>query len=385
MGPAVDLRLVVPGSLGYSSGGNVYNAMLAGALAGLGVRVETVEVPGAWPVGSTEDRASLAAALGVPSATAHDGASPARATASPDAVLVDGLLALGAPEEVRAATAPGPARLGILVHMSLPDAPGLTPEGRRRLAGLERASLAAADAVIVPSSFAARRLAERYGTRALVARPGVVRAPVSPGSLTAGAPPHLLCLAALLPGKRQLRIVRALAGLAGLPWTATLAGHDAADPDYARAVREEVRRLGLEGRIEVPGELRGAELDQEWARADLTLLASESETFGLVVAESLARGVPAVVPAGTGAAEALALSLEGGLGAAGTAVREEDPAAGGDPLCSETGQWLASAEVRARWRAAALAARPLLPGWDATARAVLGALSPASAGSSGTR
>ncbi|WP_255405427.1 glycosyltransferase family 4 protein [Sinomonas sp. R1AF57] len=381
----MDLRLVVPGSLGYSSGGNVYNARLASALAALGVRVETVEVPGAWPVGSPAERASLAAALGVPSATAHDGASPARAAASPDAVLVDGLLALGAPEEVRAAAASGPARLGILVHMSLPDAPGLTPEGRRRLAALERASLAAPDAVIVPSSFAARRLAERYGTRARVARPGVVRAPVSPGSLAAGAPPHLLCLAALLPGKRQLRIVRALAGLARLPWTATLAGHDAADPDYARAVRDEVRRLGLEDRIEVPGELRGAELDQEWARADLTLLASESETFGLVVAESLARGVPAVVPAGTGAAEALALSLEGGLGAAGTAVREEDPAAGGDPLRSETAQWLASAEVRARWRAAALAARPLLPGWDAAARAVLGALSPASAGSSGTR
>ncbi len=372
---------MVPGSLGYSSGGNVYNARLASALAALGVRVETVEVPGAWPVGSPADRASLAPALGVPSAAAHDGVSPARAAASPDAVLVDGLLALGAPEEVRAAAASGPARLGIIVHMSLPDAPGLTPEGRRRLADLERASLAVADAVLVPSSFAARQLAERYGTRALVARPGVVRAPVSPGSLAAGAPPHLLCLAALLPGKRQLRIVRALAGLAGLPWRATLAGHDAADPDYARAVREEVRGLGLEARIEVPGELRGAALDQEWARADLTVLASESETFGLVVAESLARGVPALVPAGTGAAEALALSLEGGLGAAGTAVREEDPAAGGDPLCSEMGQWLSSAEVRARWRAAALAARPLLPGWDATAKAVLGALSPASAGS----
>jgi glycosyltransferase involved in cell wall biosynthesis len=383
-GPAV--RLVVPAGLGYASGGMVYNERVAEALGGLGLQVETVAVPGAWPVGSPEDRARLARALAATPAT-HDGAAPPAAAEEPPAVLADGLVALGAPEEVRAAAdaaREAGTRLGVLVHMSLPDASGLAPAEADRLAAREQASLAAAHAAIVPSAFAARRLAERYGTRAHVARPGVVRVPASPGSLAAGEPPHVLCLAALLPGKRQLRILRALASLADRPWTAAFAGHDAADPAYARAVRDEVQRLGLGDRVTVPGELRGSALEAEWARADLTVLASASETFGLVVAESLARGVPALVPAGTGAVEALGLSLASGLGPAGEAVAEPVRPAEQDPLAAVLAGWLGSAEVRARWRGAALAARPLLPGWDTTARAVaaaLGAVSPASAGS----
>ena len=169
----------------------------------------------------------------------------------------------------------------------------------------------------------------------------------------------------LLPGKGQLGLVRALGNLRGLAWTAELAGHDAADPAYAAAVRSEVGRLGLGERIQVPGELRGPALEEAWARADLSVLPSVSETFGLSVAESLARGVPAVVGAGTGAEEALGLSLAAGLGLAGTAC-----GTGEEDLANMLGRWLTDASLRERWRAAARAARPRLPGWDETARAV---------------
>ena len=236
--------------------------------------------------------------------------------------------------------------------------------------------------VIVPSEFAARRLAERYGLHAHVARPGVVRAPEAPGSAAGGGPPHVLCLAALLPGKGQLRLVQALGALLDEQWSLTLAGHDAADPAYARAVAAEAARLGIADRVQLPGELRGPALEAEWARTDLTVLASESETFGLSVAESLARGVPAIVGAGTGAAEALALSLESGLGTAGSAL---GPASEGtDPLTAELARWLVDPGLRARWRAAARAARPLLPGWEETARAVVRAMSPTGLASAGS-
>ncbi|GAB4100507.1 glycosyltransferase family 4 protein [Sinomonas halotolerans] len=404
--PAV--RFVVPEGLGYSSGGNVYNARLAHALEALGVRVEMVPVPGAWPVGSPEDRARLAEALAPAGlegsaleGAGHDGVA---------AVLVDGLLACGAPEALRAASSgqdravsgrdrPSPAgpasasarlaahgrpRLGVLVHMSLPDAPGLSPHDADRLAALERDALAQADAVVVPSAFAAARLAARYGTQPHVARPGVVHVPPAPGSLAAGRAPHLLCVGALTPGKGQLALVRALGELRGLAWTAQLAGHDA-DPSYAALVRQEVGRLGLADRISVPGELTGRALEDAWERADLMVLASVSETFGMAVTEALARGVPAVVGAGTGAEEALALPLAGpapegpdgpdgpgqddpeheGPGLAGTAC---EPTTEG--LVPVLGRWLTDEALRGRWRAAALAGRPRLPGWDTTARAV---------------
>ncbi|WP_369046077.1 glycosyltransferase [Sinomonas sp. P10A9] len=398
------LRLVVPEGLGYTSGGTVYNTHVADALRGLGVTVEVVGVPGAWPVGTAADRRRLRVALDLPDAAVldvadapvldvvddadrrtHEGGAarnsamaPASGPASPAArraVLVDALLVLGAPEELHAAAqaaASSGAALGILVHMSLADAPGLSAEEAARSAALECEALAAAHTVLVPSDFAARRLAERYGTSARVARPGVVRVPAAPGSLAEGRAPHLLCLAALLPGKGQLRLVRALGELREMPWTLTLAGHDAADPAYAHAVAVEAARLGIADRVLIPGELRGPALETEWSRTDLTVLASVSETFGLAVAESIARGVPAMVGAGTGAAEALSLSLSGGLGPAGAVVGNPGP--GTDPLTAELGRWLADLTVRARWRAAARAARPLLPGWESTALGVARAL-----------
>ncbi|MGY3565317.1 glycosyltransferase [Sinomonas sp. RB5] len=366
------VRLVVPDGLGYTSGGTVYNTRLAEALRMLGAAVEVVGVPGAWPVGSAEDRRRLAAAL-------LPGGEPAH-------VLVDGLLALGAPDEVASAVAAmrgGGGRFGILVHLLLADAAGLSAGEAERLAALERRALAAADVAMVPSGFSARRLTARYGMVAEVVRPGVAGGPPARGSLPDGRAPHVLCLAALLPGKGQLRLLRALAALRERPWTLTLAGYDAADPAYARAVREAAADLGIADRVRVPGELRGEALEAEWSATDLTVLVSDPETYGLAVVESLARGVPAIVTSRTGAVEALGLSLEGGLGTAGAAVESPRETGRGaeDPLVRELAGWLDDASVRARWRAAALAARPLLPGWESTGRAVLRALSLASAGS----
>ena len=374
----VRVRLVAAGGLGYASGGTVFNERVTEALRELGADVEVRGVPGAWPVGSAADRARLAAALavgGVTDAGAADaGATDDGATDAGDAddgatyLLADGLLACGAPEETARAAAAAEdrgARLGVLVHMSLPDAPGVPAAEAERLARLEKASLTAAHAVFSPSAFAAERLARRHAVRAHVARPGVVPAPAARGSLGASGVPRLVCLAALLPGKGQLALVRALGRLRDLPWTAELAGHDGADPAYAAVVRGEVARLGLGGRVDVPGELRGPALEEAWERADLTVLPSVSETFGLSVAESLARGVPAVVGAGTGAEEALALSLAGGLGLAGTACGTDE-----EELARVLGAWLTDARLRGRWREAARAARPLRPGWDAPARDV---------------
>jgi glycosyltransferase involved in cell wall biosynthesis len=386
----VRIRLVVPDGLGYTSGGTVYNTQLADALRALGAEVDVVGVPGTWPVGSPEERRRLAAALVPAPAPAAVGAGrPVDVrTGNGPHVLVDGLLALGAPDEVAAAV---PAvrdaggRFGILVHLLLADAPGLSPDEEERLAALERRALAAADAALVPSDFSARLLAKRYGMVPHVVRPGVVRAPAARGSLADGGAPHVMCLAAVLPGKGQLRLVRALAALRHRAWTLTLAGYDAADPGYTRTVREAAAELGIAERVRMPGELRGEALEDQWAVTDLTVLASDPETYGLAVVESLARGVPAIVADGTGAVEALGLSLEGGFGTAGAAVEPPSSSAADqaatDPLTRELAAWLDDSGVRARWRAAAMAARPFLPGWEATAKAVLAALSPASAGS----
>lgn len=354
--PAV--RLIVPGNVLHHSGGNAYNAALVRGLTALGADVEVWPVDGHWPVGREEERRRLAGLL---LAAGSEGAGR-------PVTIVDGLVALGAPLEMEAAAAAGmPA--WILLHMPLATHPDL-----------EERALAAAAGVICASSTTAAAIRDKHCPAPIhVALPGTDAAPPAAGS----NPPHLVSVAALLPNKAQLLLLEALAGLTDLPWTAALVGSDSADAGYAQAVRGAVTRLGLTGRVTVRGELSGEALDEAWDRADLSLLVSRAEAYGMVVTESLARGIPVVVRAGTGAVEALAA---GSPDTAGTPGGDAAPDGGGEPalpgaavvlgadpapLARVLRGWLTDPELHSRWRDAALAARNRLPGWDATARTVL--------------
>ncbi|WP_432397036.1 glycosyltransferase [Pseudarthrobacter sp. L19] len=284
------VRLILPGNVRHNSGGNAYNAALVRALGALGVPVSTRTADGGWPVGSPADRESLGNLLAEP-------AGPGTGT------LIDGLLACGAPEELEAAADAGNP-VWILLHMPLDGFPEL-----------ERRAMAAAAGVICSSSSAAADLRTRHGldVNATASTPGTASTIVAvalpgtdPAHPAAGStPPHLAMVAALLPNKSQLLFLQALAGLTELDWTAALVGADTADPEYAAQLRAETERLGLGGRVRIPGELRGAALETEWAQTDLTLLISRAETYGMAITESLARGIPAIIRRGTGALEAL--------------------------------------------------------------------------------
>lgn len=64
---------------------------------------------------------------------------------------------------------------------------------------------------------------------------------------------------------------------------------------YAGELRDSTRRLGLEGSVRWLANLRVQELDKEYADANMLLLLSEMEAYGLVVAEALAHGTPCIV------------------------------------------------------------------------------------------
>jgi glycosyltransferase involved in cell wall biosynthesis len=349
------VRLLVPGNILHNSGGNVYNASLVRGLAQLGVSATVERVDGNWPVGSSEDRRRFARVLGE-GAAAHDAGSAAGGTVT----IVDGLIASGAPEALEAAAAAGQPPW-ILLHMVLLDHPQL-----------EIRALSAAAGVICTSGSVAAEITRRHGTGNVhVALPGTDMGEPAEGS----DPPHLVSVAALLPNKDQLIVLGALSQLQDLPWTAALVGSDEADPGYAREVRAALQESGLEGRVRLAGELKGQALENEWHAADLSLLVSKVEAFGMAVTESLARGVPVVVRAGTGAVEALNLGAQHGTTPEGdesalpgaVVVLDSDPA----PLAETLRSWLTSPERQAAWRQAALAGRERLPGWDATARCVL--------------
>lgn len=346
------LTFLVPANIRHNSGGNVYNALLAQGLGNLGVEVEVLAVDGSWPEAGAKERQRLGGLLGADEPRADD--------VSASVTLVDGLIACGAADELEAAAAAGhPA--WVLLHMPSPT----HPDGERR-------ALSAAAGVICTSTSAAATVSQRHGLPASrVALPGTDPAPVAPGS----QPPHIVAVAALLPNKCQLLMVAALARLQDVAWTASLVGADDADPAYAAQVRAAIVSHGLDHRVRLTGQLAGTALAEEWHRADLSLLVSQAEAFGLVVTESLARGIPVIVREGTGAVEALGLGTTGqqnGQGTPGAAVGLSGPENDHpDVLAGVLRQWLTDHALRSEWRTAALAAREHLPGWDKTARDVL--------------
>jgi glycosyltransferase involved in cell wall biosynthesis len=314
----------------------------------LGIDVRLQKLAGPWPDGDASTHLALA-----------------RALRSNPACLVDGIVACGSPDVVAAAVESGHS-VTIVVHLPLSEEYGVEPARRQRYALLESRAVHAASGVLCSSRWAAGELSSRYGRGDVgIAVPGVTPAAATPGSQDPGTP-HFLSVASLTPTKDQRTVVRALAQLVDLSWTADLVGSDRVDANYAARVRAEIAEAGLAERITVPGELVGQALDQAWEVADLLLLTSRVETYGLVVTEALARGIPAIVSAGTGAVEALqegATTTE----TPGTAVPAADP----ESLATVLRSWLTEPVLRHSWRQAALARRDTLRGWQQTAEAVV--------------
>ncbi|MFN8108578.1 MAG: glycosyltransferase family 4 protein [Thermoleophilia bacterium] len=323
------------------SGGNVYDRRVCRGLAGLGWSVHEHAVPGGWPH---------------PDAAAHAALGDALAGIPEDAVvLVDGIIASTAPEHLTAHA--HRVRPVVLMHMPLGDGgEGTAPDAARR----EAATLAAAAAVITTSAFTRRRLLDRYGLpahRVHVARPGTDAAPLARGSTGGGV---LLCVAAVTRGKGHDVLLEALATVADLPWTCVCAGSLGRDPQFVAHLRARGCELGLDHRVDFAGPHTGRELRRRYAAADLVVLASRAETFGMVLTEALAHGVPVLATRVGGVTEAVGHGADGTV--PGLLVPPGDPAALGAALR----RWLCDASLRGRLRRAARQRRASLAGWPAT-------------------
>ena len=316
------------------SGGNVYDRRVIDGLREAGREVTEIAVRGAWPRPTAPERAALDAEL----------------AAIPDGhlVLADGLVACGVPGVL--VPHAQRLRLVVLVHSPVAD------EGGTDLDAGERAVLHAARAVVTTSPAAAEHLRERHGLREVqVVVPGTDPAPLAHG--TDGAT-RLLCVAAVTPLKGQDLLVQALAPLTGRSWTCDCAGPLTRAPAYVATVRTLIARHGLSERVRLRGPLTGDALEHAYAAADLVVLASRSETYGMVVAEALARGIPVVTSA---APEALGTAPDGTL--PGLTFPPGDVRALTDTLRS----WLGDPYLRARLRHSARLRRDTLTPWTLTA------------------
>lgn len=338
---AAETTFVLPADVDdvtFASGGNAYDRRMCEVLG-----LREVTVPGRWPTPDQGSRVNLGRVLG----ELPDGS----------VALLDGLVACGVPEFV----VPHARRLriAILLHLPLGDEYGLPADRATALDVLERETLHAATAVIATSEWAARRAMEHHAldpARVHVATPGTKHAP-----LATGTDGRLLCLASITPRKGQDVLVEALAGVADLGWTCECVGSVRRDQQFVDRVHGLIVRHGLENRMSLTGPLPDAELEARFGRADLLVLPSRGETYGMVVTEALARGIPVL----TSDVDALpdTLGHAPGGGVPGMLVPPGDPAA----LSEALRHYLTDASLRGRLRESARERRRHLEDWNQAA------------------
>jgi glycosyltransferase involved in cell wall biosynthesis len=116
---------------------------------------------------------------------------------------------------------------------------------------------------------------------------------------TLGDPPvrTALFLGRIYPVKGLLNLVHAWAQVAPEGWRCVIAGPD--ESGHQAEVERAIRDQGLEKQFHFPGSIQD---DKKWellAKADLFVLPSFSENFGIAVAEALASGVPVITTKST--------------------------------------------------------------------------------------
>ena len=268
----------IPGDLSIVTGGYAYDRRIITELEHIGWQVELVRLGDGFPQPTADQKADAAAHL--------------FATASDRPIVIDGL-AFGVLPEAAAALH-RTHRVIALVHHPLALETGLAERESQALHASERTALASTRRVVTTSPWTADLLIERFGVtreRLTVILPGTDRAPFAKGNNT---PLRLLSVGAVGQRKSFDLLVEALAPLADRPWRLTIAGDRDRDPAATARLDALILQKGLTGRIEVPGKVSADRLEAHYAAADLFVLASRFEGYGMAFAEALAHGLPVI-------------------------------------------------------------------------------------------
>jgi glycosyltransferase involved in cell wall biosynthesis len=332
----------VPGDLTIPTGGYTYDRRIIRELHRLGWQIDVINLGRDFPWPSTETRASALERL----QTIPEGRS----------VVIDGL-ALGVlPEAASELAARHP--LVALVHHPLALESGLSAEQAEGFRLSERAALAAAHGVVVTSAATARTLVADYGVpvkHIAVAVPGNDPAPLAQGSKDGTV--RLLSVGAVIPRKGFDVLLAALATLGGLPWHLTIAGDRTRDSKCAARLDADIASRALSDRITMLGAVPPQRLAELYGAADIFVLASRFEGYGMAYTEAIAHGLPVV---GTSAG-AIPDTVPSGTG---LLVAPDDACA----LAQALRRIIGNADERRRFATIARAASGKLPTWHNSAQ-----------------
>ena len=289
--------LVIYGSLDTVSGGYLYDRQLVNYLRRQGDTVEVISLPAGGYARSLAG--NFAADL------------PARLAGDYDVLLQDELchpsLAWANGRFARRAPV-----VAIVHHLRCSEArPGWQNALYRRV---ERRYLRSVDGFVYNSQTTQRAVESLIGLRPhVLAYPGGDRFahPATPAAEPLDGPLRLLFVGNLIPRKGLHVLLAALAGVRA-DWRLSVVGR-AANPAYAWRMAALAARPPLAGRVTWRGALSDAALAVEMAAAQVMVVPSDYEGFGIVYLEGMAFGLPAIATTGGAAAEIVTDGVDGFL------------------------------------------------------------------------
>jgi glycosyltransferase involved in cell wall biosynthesis len=274
-----EVVFAVPGDLGTPTGGYTYDRRIVAELPALGWQPEVINLGEGFPYPTADTRASACARL-----SSLPQGRP---------LVIDGLAFGALPDVAEGLRARHP--LVALVHHPLALESGLGAAESAALHASERAALACARHVVATSAKVARLLMDDYGVSPdgmSVVQPGTDRVPARPRNENSVV--QLLAVGSLVPRKGYDVLIAALARLTHLPWRLTVVGDCGRSPQTARQIRADIARFALADQVALLGTVGTDKLVPLYASADLFVLPSRFEGYGMAYAEALAHGVPVV-------------------------------------------------------------------------------------------
>ena len=353
------IEFLIPGNVETLTGGYEYDRRVAAAMRNAGRAVTVTQI--GIDTGSPKVQTQVAQHL--------------NALPEETCVLIDGLALAGLADVL--GTQRERLALTALVHHPAALETGLEPAVAERIAAAELRALQAMRRVVCTSAWTAKTVIDSGidWARVSVVEPGVGlgfdvasqrRNSVHPNSQNG---PQLLCVATVTPRKGHELLVDALATVADLPWHLECIGALDRAPQHVARVRTRISEHALSQRIELRGTVSHAQLCAAYARADVFVLASHLEGYGMALAEAHAAALPIVATAGGAVAHTLSRASTDG---AAVVVPPDDTAALSDALRrvigdSEYRQTLTNNARGARPRKWNDAARELMALLDSTA------------------
>ncbi len=266
----------VPGDLSNLTGGYGYDRELIKGLSQLGIPVELLSLSAEFPAPGTAALAETARIF----ANLPDGAL----------VIIDGL-AFGVMDTI-AQQHSQRLTLIALCHHPLAFETGISEAQKKLLQASESYALNAARAIIVTSAATAQLLVKYFSVadeKIVLARPGTHRQEFARSD---NQTPQLLTVATLTKRKGHDVLIKALAQIKHLSWSARWIGSAAFDPEWATNLTQLIQSTGLENRIALLG--NRDDLTEEYQSADAFILPSHFEGYGMAFAEAISFGLPII-------------------------------------------------------------------------------------------